>query len=584
MPTKKESLLQEWKDAITLGIRYRTVYGRSAEWGIYKNMYRGYWGGKIVPVNILYAVARSLIPQLYFRNPRVEVLPRRPGFGPHAQVLTKTDNYLMNETNVKRECKRLILDAYICGVGCGIHGYDSEFGYSPSFQLDNYFEFSDTSNTQEDDKGNRLEYNDNIKPGMPWFVRSNPLDFVVPWGTTYWEDARWFAFRKMRPLRDIMEDPKYTNKTDLAGPYRSVADRPHEGQQSTKINIIGEDSKEEYVELYEIHDKRTKRVYTISLDHPKFLRNEFDYLQVEGMPAQVLQFNEDPDYFWCAPDARHIRVQQDELNDIRTMARAHRRVALLKVIADKNISSEELEKFIDGNPSTMMRVDVGPTGDIRKLIHLVQAHVPPDLTIAAREVREDIREIIGFSRNQMGAFEAPSGRRTAYETEVVRAASMIRVDERRDEMAELLTRVVRTYNQIIFENWNEERIADIVGPDGARYWVKYTGKEIAGEFDYKVNIEEAIPMDIRTRRNDALELIKTALTTQQGVPNGLDLKYLIESYAKQFGDWLDPQMLFPNAGLGRNPDQAMPFNQYLQKFPGGQSAYPSLGGEFGGQG
>ena len=310
--------------------------------------------------------------------------------------------------------------------------------------------------------------------------------------------------------------------------------------------------------------------------------NDLTYLQTETLPDQVLQFNEDPDYFWCAPDARHIRVQQDELNDIRTMARAHRRVALLKVIADKNIAQEELEKFLDGNPSTMMRVDVGPTGDIRKLIHLVQAHVPPDLTIAAREVREDIREIIGFSRNQMGAFEAPSGRRTAYETEVVRAASMIRVDERRDEMAELLTRVIRTYNQIIFQNWNEERIADIVGPDGARYWVKYTGKEIAGEFDYKVNIEEAIPMDIRTRRNDALELIKTAISTQQTIPNGLDLKYLIESYARQFGDWLDPLLLFPGAGLGRNPEQAMPFNQYLQKFPGGQSAYPSLGGDFGG--
>lgn len=580
--TTQKSLLKEVQDAIRLGIRYRTVYGRSAEWGLYKNMYRGFWGDKIVPVNILYAVARALIPQLYFRNPRVEVLPTKPGFGPHAQVLTKCDNYLIHETGVKKECKRLILDAYISGVGCGIRGYDSEYGYSPSFMVDDYFELTDTSNTQTDDKGKRIEYSDIIKPGMPWFMRCNPLDFVVPWGSYSWEECRWFAFRKMRPLQDVKEDPKYSNTSNLKAPYKSVADRPNEGGSSTKINLLGEEPKEEFVELYQVHDKRTKRVYTISLDHDKFLRNEYDYLQVETLPADVLQFNEDPDYFWCAPDARHIKVQQEEINDIRTMARAHRRVALLKVIADKNISKEELEKFLDGDPKTVMRVDVGSTGDIRKLIHMVQAHVPPDLTIAAREVREDIREIIGFSRNQMGAFEAPSGRRTAYETEVVRAASMIRVDERRDAMADLLTNVVRYYNQIIFQNWNDERVTDIVGPDGARYWVSYTGRQIAGEFDYKVNVEEAIPMDIRTRRNDALELIKTAAELQKIVPNGPNLQYLLESYARQFGDWLDPQMLFPSQEFGRNPDKAMPFNMYLQKFSNVQSAYPSLGGEFNG--
>ena len=164
-----------------------------------------------------------------------------------------------------------------------------------------------------------------------------------------------------------------------------------------------------------------------------------------------------------------IEVQQTELNDIRTMAKAHRKVALLKVLYDKTLKPDELAKLLDSDPKAAVGIDVGPQGDIRKMVALLQSHVPPDFRSAAAEVREDIREIVGFSRNQMGAFEAPGGRRTATEAEIVRVASLIRVDERRDIMADMLSSIVRGMNQIIFENWTAERIVDIVGEDGARY-------------------------------------------------------------------------------------------------------------------
>ena len=575
LPKDKGELLSYWKEQVRLGCRYKQLYGRSKEWKTYKNAYRNFFAPNTVPVNIIYAVGRSLVPQIYFRNPRVSIIPKKPGYAMHARVLERVDNYLIKELNIKDTMKSEILDCYLCGRGFGILGYDSEYGYNPSFAATEILgESTEKTLTQYGSEEQRIEYNLNVKPGMPWFLRCNPNDFIVPWGTYSWESAPWFAFRKMRLKRDILEDPKYSNTKNIKGLYKSNLDIDGVDGATQTIQSNSELSNE-YIELWEIHDQRSGYVYVVSLDHDDFLRNEFDELQIEGLNALPLGFNEDPDYFWWTPDARLIMQQQYELNDIRTMAKAHRRVALLKVLYDKGlVGKEALEKLLDGDPKAAVPIDVGPQGDIRKAVALLQGHIHPDLAMAAREVREDVREIVGFSRNQMGSFEESSGRRTAYEAAVVKQASMIRVDERRDICADYLEKIIHGMNQIIFKNWTGEKIIDIIGPDGVKYWVRFTGKEIKGDFAYSIQPEEATPQSQSTRRQEAAAFIPLI----QQIP-GANMKYIMETYASTF-DWIDPKMLFPGEGEGRSPEKAMLMSDLLRKGQamgqGGGSPYPAL--------
>lgn len=570
-------VLEKWKGDIRAGIKYRNVFGKAKDWSRNKNMYRGYWGKDVVPVNLIYALGRSLIPQIYFRNPRISVVPKLPGYTPHAAVVERIDNYLITEVGIKNQLKSMILDCYLCGRGPGILGYDTEFGFNPSFMSTDYAQ--DTSLTSFNKEGELIEYTDEVKPGMPWFLRCNPLDFIVPWGTARWEEAQWFAFRRMRPLDDIQEDPKYKNKASLSAPYKHKLEGS-ENRPELQMRLSEEQPEKEWVELWQIHDKKSGRVFVISLDHDKFLRDDIDYLQTEGLPAVVIGFNEDPDFFWWQSDVRMIEQQQLELNDIRTMSKKHRQVALLKVLYDKGmVSKEAMVKLLDGDPKAAVEIDTGSAGDIRKAVALFQSHIPPDLISAAREVREDVREIIGFSRNQMGSFESPSGRRTAHEVEIVRAASMIRVDERRDVMADVLETVIRKMNQLVFEHWSEERVADIIGPDGVKYWIKFTGRQIRGEFAYKINPEETIPSNQMVRREEDRQLLDAAVK----IP-GLNTQYLIESYARQF-DWLDPKLLFPGQGPGRSPERPMEFTDFMKLNQGLIAPSPmaqGLGSTYGG--
>ena len=563
--------LDYWKAEIRMGVRYRQIFGRSNDWKRYKMMYRSFWNRSVVPVPLIYALGRSLIPQVYFRNPRIAVHSRKPGYSMHARVVERLDNYLIKETALKGELKSSVLDCFLCGRGPVVLGYDSEYGYNPSFLVADY---ADITLTQFSKSGKeRIEYSDNVKPGFPWAMRCNPLDFVVPWGTDEWENARWFAIRKMRMKRDIQEDPKYKGVGDIKGNFKSRLESSVEGVPEQTIRGWEEDSVNEWVEIFEIHDQRTQSVMVLSMDHKTWLRKpEFDYLQVEGLNAEVLGFNEDPDYFWWTPDARLIEPQQEEINDIRTMAKRHRKVALLKVLYDKGmLGKDALSKLLDEDPKAAVEIDAGANGDVRKAVALFQSHVPPDLAAAAREVREDVREIVGFSRNQMGSFEESSGRRTATEASIVKQASMIRIDERRDTMADLLERIIRKENQLIFKNWSAERLIDIIGPDGVKYWIRFTGPEIRGEFAYSINPEEAVPEDKRTRRAEIMEFIQLASQTP-----GTDMKYLMEAYAGELGDWLDPKMLFPGEGQGRSPEKAMQFTDFLRMGPNPASRFPGL--------
>lgn len=550
----KKQRMDYWKSQIKLGCRYRQLYGQSNQWETHKYYYRGKSPKNVIPVHIIYAVGRALIPQVYFRNPRVQIVATKPGLSMHARVLEQVDNWMIRETGLKYQLKSMLLDSYLCGRGPGILGYDSEYGYNSTFEIP---EIEGTGSGYAK-KGEKIEYNYNVTPGMPWFMRCNPKDYIVPWGCHNLSSAQWFAFRVMRPLRDIKEDQKYKNVSKLKANYYSKLGGSDEGEFNRDKNKQ-EDFLNEYVELWQIHDQRSGHVMVVSVDHDDFIRDEMDELQVEGLPSKCLGFNEDPDYFWWTPDAKLILEQQREINDIRTMSRYHRRVAVLKVLVDEDaISPDEAKKILDGDVKALIRVKGGTSGDIRKVVAMLQSHVPPEMSGLAREVREDVREIVGFSRNQMGSFEESSGRRTAHEAQIVKAASMIRIDERRDIMSDLLSSIIRSYNQLIFTHWNAARVVSVIGDDGARYWTKFTGPQIKAEYTYKVNPEEATPSDSNVRKMEGRELIEMAAK----VP-GLNIKYLIESWAANF-DWVDPKLLFPREGAGKSPEQAVPLEQLVQ--------------------
>jgi len=348
-----EDRLNEWKRKIKLGILYQSQYGHSAKWPVFERYFEGNWGQGVLPVNLIFAFGKSLLPHVYNRNPRATLTSRKPGRMLQTKAAEGVLNWLIFETEVKKQIKRQCQDSYLYGTGVGKVGYDSEYGYDTS-KVAPVIPGEGTL-TKFGKEEQNIEYRVNVKPGMPWYLRTRVRDFVTPYGYLDIETMPWTAERVMRPLDDVMLDTKYKNKETLRGKKTFNEHKMKGGKQVDTEGSVPDKmwdklcEEEEWVELWEIRDLRRRMVYTITMDHDKFLREDVDNLQVEGIPYKSLTFNDSGFGFWGISDCQIIEPQQLEMNEIRTQAQAHRRVALIKAMGKRGVlKPEEISKFLSG--------------------------------------------------------------------------------------------------------------------------------------------------------------------------------------------------------------------------------------------
>jgi len=553
---EQERTLQWWKDAILNGMRFQIKFAKSNMWNRYKSYYRHEFKDGIVPVNLVFSILRSVVPQVYFKDPHVIITPTKPGleYELHARLVESIDNWLLRELSTKYEIKKMIADAFLCGLGNGFTGYDSEYGYDPKKTID---EKGQASLTQFNKKGYRIEYNAHVSPGMPWFLRARPEDVVYPWGCESSYNAEWVAMRVFRPLADIKVDPKYKNTEGLAGSYTQQRTTPAGGTKEYTQDTFPMDH--EWVELWQVRDAKTGKILAFTMDHDKFLRDEADLLQIDGLPVDTLVFNPDPDYVYGIPDTRIIEPQLLELNEIRTQAMKHRRVDIVKLLYKKGaIKKEALDRLLDERVQAAVEIEAeGTLGESVLPITSGVSGILADLANMGEVVRGDVRESVGFSRSATGEYMGKT-HISAAETDVVQWAGQIRIDERRDAVADLLTSIVRRFNQLVFTHWTTDMVRSVTGPDGARWWLKFNPSEIKSEYNIKVDPNNAIPVDQRTRKQDAMEMIRAWSEMNMGkVKAGMPVPPELQRYFFSQFEGIDIDKLIAQDNQGSQAMQQM---------------------------
>ncbi|KKM75102.1 hypothetical protein LCGC14_1393670, partial [marine sediment metagenome] len=496
---------------IDLGESFRKEKGREATWKKLRRYYRNEFPNmaNIIPVNITFGIGRAMLPQVYFRTPSVSIRARKEQFQQNVPLIEAVDNFLLKKLRVKEQMKLILTDVYTDGIGLLKFGYDSLYhGVVPEEQDQlSFFESQMTGTPLEgaikelrkDD--DTLEYHDLVSEEMPWALRWDPMSFVVEPGVRDLDSAQWCAFYSLRPLEDVLKDSAYTNTKDLEGT------RVHRGTDQREYFSRRRDERDpqiELVELYEIYDKREKRMMVYAKDHDKFLRNEPWDIPMEGFPCEILHFNKTGDDFYPVSDAQYILTQQDELNDLRTHEAEHRRTASLKGAYDvSKIDEEGKERLASGEVLPLIGVD----GDPHTAVAFFRPEMSRDLFAVDEIIQSDVRQMLGFSRNQEGEFDVD--RRTATEARIVQQMSELRTDERRDMLADFLGRTVEKLNQLIFHFWNSPRAIQLGGGEGD--WTTFTGTEIKGEYQIEVIPDSLLPLSRKIEKAEARELAQTML-------------------------------------------------------------------------
>lgn len=486
-----------WLEQIRAGIEYRKRCAHQAQWPIWRKYYRNDFPKGVIPVNLFFRMLRTTVPRIYFRNPSISVVATKAGTEQQvfAQLIERVDNKLVRVMDVKNQMKRIIHNTWMFGTGAGKIGFGAEYSPTPE-------EF-DTSIPEEyqSKMHRRIEYNSNVKANMPWFMSVHTGSLIVPKNLMQFADTPWVAMWLKRPLDDIQADSRFKNVSGL----RSTTGKGLGSMGSvTSTNEINKDE----VDLVEIRDMRTKKVIVIApyaSDRILYFGN--DELQNNNRPnIYPVVFNPDDEQFWGVPDSCILEPQQLELNEIRTLQMKHRRISLVKIFYKKqSIEIAELEKMLNGDVGAAIAI----TGELGDIEVREMGHVPDSLYSASSEVQADVRDGMGFSRNQGGEYASQKSHNapTATESRIVQSASEIRVDERRDALADMLVNIFEDTNELVFNKWTDDQVVQVMGPESMPVWVAFKPAMLkAARYEIDIEPDSTLPETKEMRESKAVNV------------------------------------------------------------------------------
>lgn len=532
----RDLTVDEWFEEIERGRDFRRKYGLEESWAEQEAMYYNvHETNANSGPNLIASVGDALMSSLSVPVPQVLLQARRQELVDAARVLETIDNGLIKDLELQDEVDTSVLHAFLWGRGILKVGYDSEWGWNPKFDYGKKKNAVGLTLTQFDEEGRRIEFAD-VHPGMPWVRACLPHDIIVPYGTRDLRSAEWIAHRVVRHIDDIKADVKYSGKSELR-PVMSMEDflrsyttapkawRAGQGVGTSSSARTDRGQKEEYCEIYEIHDRRTAKVLAIATGHKRFLRNEPDLLQLDGLPFVEVGFIPGAKTFWVTPDAHYLRHSQAELADITLQSTKQRRLSVLRFMYEAGaIAEAELEKALSADVGVAFVVGEGRMENAIKT--LTPANNNQLLYQDAAYVRMNVREIMGMSQNQLGEYQ-PKSRVSATETATVQAGSTARMGRRGRRIAIVYERVMRKVNAVIFKYWKTPRWVEVAGETGAREWIQARGPELAGDYTYNVFFSPINVPTLSARQQQAIYLYQSLGSLKD--PSVLE-KYLSKAY------------------------------------------------------
>lgn len=179
-------------------------------------------------------------------------------------------------------------------------------------------------------------------------------------------------------------------------------------------------------------------------------------------------------------------------------------------------------------------------------------------------ILDSMRDGLGMSSNQLGDFKGGTPP-TARESGIVEQAFDVRIDERKDIVADVLVNIIRKWNQFIFSFWTEKRVVEIVSPQGTPFWMEYTGDQLRGEYFLTVDPESGMPLNRQLKYMMAKDMFE-AFGGDELIDQIILRKILINHY--QSVEPLAAHLLASPPGM--DPRAASAMRQPMPMGPGGK--------------
>jgi hypothetical protein len=477
-----------WKERIRVSKEFQKKKGATEDWKRYVDLFNNkQWAETFkaedrVTVNMIYALVSTAKPMLYFKNPRILVIPKKEEYRPGAEIAERALNYEWIEHRLKEKIKLSILDGLLIS-----HGWIKQVYY--------------------DDKIHAL--------------RVSPFDmFVDPMAGSDWRASRYLIHRTFKSLEDVKANPNYENTKNLK--TSSKMTEVIFGQYADKEGL-SDDTKR--VELWEIHDREKGKIRVMATDHDKWLRNEKHPYECEDFIFEMLRLIEVPDHFYPMSSIAPVESPCKELNKTRTQLINHRKRHKRILLFDKQVlTPDNLEDIEKSEALSLIGVD-GREAVQGSIQPVPDPPLGADIYQIEQVIKGDIREIYGQSEYQRSA-QAP-GVETATEAMMIERGTRLRPDEMLDIIQDFCVDIAKKRLQMMKQFYTSEHMYRFADEMGQVQWGSFTKEDIQGEYDVDIEIASTMPWSEETRRKfnmDALNLLSNPGLQVQLQREGFEIK------------------------------------------------------------
>lgn len=475
--------IERWLGRIAHAERYRDEFGnQSGRWSDNIKAMAGDFdtadelGEEAIDVNMVHSTMRTVLPPLWVTEPRVMVKPRIERDDKGADNTIKAEktevelNYWMRELEVRQQMKRAILDMEATN-----HGYI-------------YVGWTKTKEEAE------AELDPAIRHRRPFVKRLSPTKVLVPAGYTEFEEHPWIDLVFLKSLAETKE--RYGERAaDLQATERMAIDTGT--SDSHYLKDFAESEEAAIVEVHNIWDKRTKKVYILAPNHDRFLEEPKDWpWEADGFPIAHETANEIPDEYWGTPPLNYYSQQQKELNVTRTkMRKKMNRTKSVIFITD--VGHDEQEAYKTADDGTLI-----PIGQDAKFykdegIGLSQS----DLAYEA-VIKGDILNLTGIGAEQRGAGDPNIESATASAN--VEKHAQVRQSDRGDRVRSLYLQIARKLWMVLRQFQTSEQRRRIIGPGNISREVTISKDDLRGEFDFDLDISAMLADNPSMRQQQAI--------------------------------------------------------------------------------
>ena len=416
----------------------------------------------LMRVNLIFSHGRSVVPQLYFKNPVASINIPRPDYSDAQLTLQRVDDKLLKLMKVKATIKKMIVSAF-----CFTRGW-VKCGYTPDDATSNFGNMFGSIMPH-------YQRVDRYSPGRPWVSHVKTCDIAFDALVSDIDDSAWFAMRFDRSIQELIDDE---------GPLGAYMRREKKGFEDR--------DPDDMETFWEVWDKYTGRTHT------QYDKDMIDNgIDIDVWPFYNLEFNWCPDKPFGISDAELIFDLQKEQNEIKTQIHEHRRTSLVKILARKNaLDSEQKAKLKDDKVGPVVEVDGVPAESIMQF----KPDIPMDLFTVANTNENDVRGVIGYSRNQLG--ETGPTKKTASEANIIQQQVMIRLDERRDMVADVIGEILYGVNCYVLDQWDANKAAEY-GADPLA-WTK--AQEVKDTYLIDIVPDSTLPVSRQVKQQEAIQL------------------------------------------------------------------------------